>query len=63
MNQQQIDQRPTEGWGVITGRVAHYYRDSMSLCRRRGFYTGPLDAETVPMLNECQECRRRLNRR
>lgn len=56
------DERPNEGWGVITGRVAHYYRDADSLCRRRGFYFGPLEPETEPKGSECAECRRRLDR-
>jgi len=34
-----------EGWGVIRpgDRKAHYYRDTMSLCRRIGLYCGSLE--------------------
>ena len=55
-------ERPNEGWGVITGKVAHYYRNGMSLCRRRGFHSLTLEPETEPLPHECTECRRRLDR-
>lgn len=48
-----------EGWGVIRpgDRKAHYYRDGFSLCRRVGFYNGPLDAEDNPSPDDHKECR------
>jgi hypothetical protein len=50
----------TEGWGVIRpgNRVAHYYRDTFSLCRRVGFYFGPLDSDDKPSRDDCTKCRR-----
>lgn len=49
-----------EGWGVIRpgDRKAHYYRASMSLCRRVGFYFGPLYAEDGPSPDDCVACRK-----
>jgi hypothetical protein len=54
----------TEGWGVIRpgDRKAHYYRDTMSLCRRVGFYRGPLDPDGPPSPDDHAECRRLLAR-
>lgn len=49
-----------EGWGVVTGRKAYYYRGTFSLCGRRGFYQGPLEAENGPSPDDCARCRRRL---
>jgi len=53
-----------EGWGVIRpgDRKAHYYRDGMSLCRRIGFYSGPLDSDDRPSTDDHVECRRLLDR-
>lgn len=54
----------TEGWGVIRpgDRKAHYYRETMSLCRRVGFYTGPLDPDDSPSKDDCAACRKELTR-
>ncbi len=54
----------TEGWGVIRpgDRKAHYYRDTTSLCRIRGFYLGPLDSDQRPSPDDCKACRRELTR-
>ncbi|HXT91401.1 MAG TPA: hypothetical protein VN714_19275 [Trebonia sp.] len=54
----------TEGWGIIRpgDRKAHYYRDMTSLCRRVGFYTGPLDADDKPSPDDCAACRKELLR-
>ena len=53
-----------EGWGVIRpgDRRAHYYRSSMSLCRRVGFYHGPLYRDEFPSPDDHKECRRVLDR-
>ena len=53
-----------EGWGVIRpgDRRAHYYVGSMSLCRRVGFYNGPLDPDAGPSPDDHKECRRLLTR-
>ena len=55
---------PAEGWGVIRpgDRKAHYYRNTMALCRRVGFYLGPLDPDTGPGPDDHKECRRILDR-
>ena len=55
---------PREGWGIIRpgDRKAHYYRDGMSLCRRVGFYGGPLWSESGPSEDDHKECRTLLNR-
>jgi hypothetical protein len=53
-----------EGWGVIRpgDRKAHYYRDMTSLCRRVGFYGGPLDGDDKPGPDDCAACRKQLDR-
>lgn len=53
-----------EGWGAIRpgDRRAHYYRDNESLCRRIGFYFGPLDSEDYPSRDDCAACRKQLTR-
>lgn len=53
---------PDEGWGVIRpgNRVAHYYRDTMSLCRRVGFYRGPLDPDIATSPDDCVACAKTL---
>lgn len=56
----------TEGWGVIRpgDRKSHYYgSDSFSLCRRVGFYRGPLEPDDHKSTDDCAECRRRLEAR
>ena len=55
-----MTEKLTEGWGVLTGRKAHYYRQTFSLCRKRGFYTGPLEPDDGPSPDDCAQCRRRL---
>jgi hypothetical protein len=53
-----------EGWQDQTaGRVFHYIRETMALCRGYGFYTGELvpDVENRPRDNaECAKCFRLL---
>jgi hypothetical protein len=55
----------TEGWGAIRpgDRKAHYYADMTSLCRRVGFYTGPLDPDEFASKDDCAACRKELLRR
>ena len=55
---------PTEGWGVIRpgDRKAHYYRETMSLCRTRGFYTFSLEPDDKPSPDDCKACRKVLDR-
>lgn len=54
----------TEGWGVIRpgDRKAHYYREGFSLCRRVGFYNGPLDPDAFTSKDDCAACRKQLDR-
>jgi hypothetical protein len=53
-----------EGWGVIrpSDRKAHYYRDMWSLCRRVGFYNGPLSPDEFTSKDDCAGCRKVLER-
>jgi hypothetical protein len=53
-----------EGWGVIRpgDRRAHYYRAMTALCRRVGFYTGPLEPDEFTSKQDCAACRRVLDR-
>ena len=55
-------QELTEGWGVIRpgDRKAHYYRGTMSLCRRVGFYHGPLEPDAFTSNQDCAACRKEL---
>lgn len=59
------DEKLTEGWGVMRpgDRRFHYYRDTMSLCRRVGFYHGDLDPDTEkPGSQDCAACRKVLGK-
>jgi hypothetical protein len=55
-----------EGWGAMRpgDRVFHYYSDGTSLCRKIGFYGGPLDdanpAQTIAQKTDCKPCFRKL---
>ena len=54
-----------EGWGVMRpgDRRFHYYADGFSLCRRVGFYSGPLDLDTGKAgPQDCKACRKVLDR-
>ncbi len=55
-----------EGWGVIRpgDRKAHFYRESFSLCKRVGFYRGPLETEDIEKesKDDCLQCRRALTK-
>jgi hypothetical protein len=54
----------TEGWGVIRpgDRRAHYYRSMTALCRRVGFYQGPLEPDEFASKQDCAACRKVLDR-
>lgn len=58
------EQERTEGWGVIRpgDRCAHYYREMTALCRRVGFYQGPLDPDEFVSKQDCAACRKILTR-
>ena len=54
-----------EGWGVLRpgDRRHHYYRDSMSLCGRVGFYFGHLDPDNGRLgPQDCAACSKKLTR-
>ncbi len=53
------------GWAFPLGhRKAHYFVDTRSLCRKWGFYSGPLQADDgTPSKDDCAECRRRFEKR
>jgi hypothetical protein len=59
-------EQPTEGWGVMRpgDRKFHYYRDTMSLCRTRGFYTAELTPDHLgePTSDDCARCRKVLDK-
>lgn len=53
-----------EGWGVPAGsRKAHYFVDSMSLCRRWGFYFGLLEQGNDTSPDNCPGCMKSLAKR
>ena len=56
----EAEAKRTEGWGIIRpgDRRAHYYRDMTSLCRRVGFYTGPIDEDESPSPDDCAACKK-----
>lgn len=58
------EEKLTEGWGVIRpgDRKAHYYREGTALCRRVGFYRGPLEADEFTSKQDCAPCRRALEK-
>ncbi len=50
-----------EGWGFPAGsRKAHYFVDSMSLCRRWGFYYGSLEQDNDNSPDNCPSCMKAL---
>jgi hypothetical protein len=53
-----------QGWGFPAGsRKAHYFVDSMSLCRRWGFYYGPLEQGKDDSPDNCPSCMKALIKR
>lgn len=54
----------TEGWGIIRpgDRKAHYYRETFSLCRTRGFYRYELEPDNGPSPDDCKACRKVLDK-
>jgi len=59
-----VSEQLTEGWGVIRrgDRKAHYYRDTLSLCRTRGFYAYHLQPDNEPSPDDCKACRKVLDK-
>ena len=44
------------------GKRAHYYRNGDSLCRKIGWYTGPLEVDVFASKDDCAACRKKLDR-
>ena len=59
-----MSEKLKEGWGVIRpgDRKAHYYRETMSLCGRVGFYRGFLEPDNGKSSADCAACRKRLDK-
>ena len=50
-----------QGWAFPNGsRKAHWFDGSMSLCRKYGFYFGPVETGNDNSSDNCTECKRRL---
>lgn len=53
-----------EGWAFpANSRKAHYMVGSMVLCRKYGFYFGPLEPAGKPSPDDCAQCSRLLAER
>jgi hypothetical protein len=53
-----------EGWGFPgNSKKAHYFVDGMALCRKWGFYSGPLEKGNDNSPDNCAECKRLLSKR
>jgi len=53
------------GWGFPTNsRKAHYFEagSTFSLCGRYGFYRGPREPDNGESVDDCKECRKKLDR-
>ena len=49
----------TEGWGAsVLMSKYHYFRNGMSLCRKWGFFDGPLDQDDlgIQTSDDCKKC-------
>jgi len=55
--------KSAEGWGKSpASRKWHYFRKHDSLCRRIGFYFGPVEQGNNGSPDNCTECRKRLEK-
>ncbi len=53
-----------EGWAIPgTSNKAHYFVDTVSLCRKWGFYTGPLEQGNDDSPDNCAACKKKLAKR
>lgn len=53
----------SQGWGhPLNSRKFHYFRNCQSLCNRWMFFGRDLDDDKNELADECQECRKRLNK-
>lgn len=52
-----------EGWGLPSNsRKFHYFREAQSICGRWMFFGQELDDDKTELANECQSCRKKLNK-
>lgn len=57
-------EKAKEGWGFPgTSKKAHYFVDATSLCRKWGFYFGPLEQGNDNSLDNCAACMKELAKR
>ena len=53
-----------EGWGFPgTSRKAHYFVDMTALCKKWGFYNGPLEQGNDSSPDNCAACMKALAKR
>ncbi len=58
------DVKDREGWRFPAGsRKTHYFVDSTSLCRRWGFYYGPLEQGKDESPDNCSTCVKELSKK
>jgi len=60
----ETQEKPKEGWGFPRlSKKAHYFVDTMALCRKWGFYTGPLEQGNDKSPDNCAACMKALAKR
>lgn len=61
------EEKLKEGWGFPGGlgisRKAHYFVNSLSLCRKWGFYYGSLEQGNDNSPDNCTACKKALAKR
>ena len=58
------EEKPKEGWAFPgTSKKAHYFVDATSLCRKWGFYFGPLEQGNDNSPDNCAACMKALAKR
>ena len=58
-----MTEKVKEGWGFPgTSKKAHYFVDATSLCRKWGFYFGPLEQGNDNSPDNCVACQRKLEK-
>jgi len=59
-----VETEVNEGWGFPgDSRKAHYFVDGMALCRKWGFYRGPLEKGNDNSPDNCAACMKELAKR
>lgn len=54
------EEKLKEGWGFPGTSKAHYFVNATSLCRRWGFYFGPLEQGNDNSPDNCAACMKGL---